>query len=288
MGSNPTPSATLATLRRIPKVAARAQQQSHRHRREVRGIVAAQTAAVKTASYARLGGHPGRLLLLVWLIAGSEVAVSSLVPGNLLTNGGFEQNDRTTYSNYYPSDDVAYVPLPEEVPGWTFSHSIDLYGAANLPKGGSQFLDLVGGGPLTTDFWIQQTFATVPGELYALSFFYGNNEFLELASASFIASVIGGSGVIWTQTFTHTGDSMTSRNWTEGGAWFQADSTSTTLVFQDISRFATDYDPNYTIGGSTLDDVSVVAVVPESGTFAAGLFAVGIVLAALLRQRRAS
>ena len=242
---------------------------------------------MKRASYVRFGGYAAKLLLLLSLLAGSDAAVSSLVPGNLLTNGGFEQNDRTTYFNYYPADDVAYVPLPEEVPGWTFSHSIDLYGAANGPKGGSQFLDLVGGGPLTTDFWIQQTFATVPGELYALSFFYGNNEFLELASASFIASIVGGSGVIWSQTFTHTGDSMSTRNWTEGGAWFQADSTSTTLIFQDISHFATDYDPNYTIGGSTLDDVSVVAVIPESGTLAAGFFAIGIAVVALLRQRRA-
>lgn len=242
---------------------------------------------MKTALQVRLSlGHTA-LVLLLCLVAGSRDAICDPVPANLLTNGGFEQNDRTTYANYYPADDVAYVPLGDVVPGWTFSHSIDLYGAVNQPRGGTQFLDLVGGGPLTTDFTIQQTFATVPGELYALSFFYGNNEFLELATASFIASIVGGSGVIWTQTFTHSGDTMSSRNWTQGGAWFQADSTSTTLIFQDISRFATDYDPSYTIGGSTLDDVSVVAVIPESGTLGAGLFVVAIVGIALLRQRRA-
>ena len=259
-----------------------------RHDKSAKGIVAAKPAGVKTVSFARLSLRRAGLLLSVWLLAASETAVCSLVSANLLTNGGFEQNNRTTYTNYYPGDDVAYLPLGDELPGWTFSHSVDLYGAPNQPHGGNQFLDLVGGGPLATDFWVQQTFATVPGELYGLSFFYGNNEFLASATASFIASIIGASGVIWTETFTHTGDTMNSRNWTEGGALFRADSTSTTLLFRDSSHFATDYNPDYTVGGSTLDDVSIFAVVPESGTLAAGLFALGFVVVELLRRHRAA
>lgn len=249
------------------------------------GTVAAIWHSVSTAVFRSIVARRGAFVLLLCLLATWHDAAASLLPGNLLTNGGFEQNDRTTYTNYYPADDVAYVPLPEVVPGWTFSHSIDLYGAANAPREGTQFLDLVGGGPVATDFSIQQTFATVPGELYELSFFYGNNEFLALGMASFTASVISDLGVLWTESFTHTGDTMSVRNWTAGGTWFRADSTSTTLLFVDTSRAATDYDPTYTIGGSTLDDVKVIAVIPESGTLGAGLFVAGVVLAGLLKRR---
>lgn len=204
---------------------------------------------------------------------------------NLLTNGSFEQNDRTTYANYYTSEDLAYVPLPDIVPGWTFSHSVDLYGPIHNPQEGNQYLDLVGGGPVAATFSIQQTFTTVPGELYALTFFYGNNENLANALATFTASIVGAGGIIWTQDFSHTGDTYYSHNWTEASVWFRADSSSTTLTFVDTSRFPTSYDPTYTVGGSTLDNISIV-VVPESGTLAAGLFVGGLAFVSGVRQRR--
>jgi uncharacterized protein DUF642 len=206
---------------------------------------------------------------------------------NLLVNGNFEQNDRHTYANYYASEDLAYIPLGDSVPGWTFSHSVDLYGPGHDPQNGSQFLDLVGGGPLSATFSIQQTFATTAGQSYQLSFFYGNNEQLANAMASFTASLIGGAVTIWTQDFTHTGDTYYAHDWTSFSLTFVANSSSTTLKFLDTSHFPTNYDPSYTVAGSTLDNVSVVAVVPESGGIGAGLTALAVCLIPVAVRRRA-
>jgi len=206
---------------------------------------------------------------------------------NLLINGNFEQNDRHTYANYYASEDLAYIPLGDSVPGWTFSHSVDLYGPGHAPQNGSQFLDLVGGGPLSATFSIQQTFATTAGQSYQLSFFFGNNEQLATALASFTASLTGGAVTIWTQDFTHTGDTYYAHDWTAFSMTFVANSSSTTLNFLDTSHFPTSYDPSYTVGGSTLDNISVIAVVPESGGIGAGLVALAVCLIPIAVRHRA-
>jgi hypothetical protein len=215
------------------------------------------------------------------------LALTSQLRGqNLLVNGDFELNDRHTYANYYPTEDLAYLAQPDVLPGWTFGHSVDLYGPPRGPQSGSQFLDLVGGGPLTESFWVQQTFATTPGQVYALSFYYGNNENLATALASFTASLIGGSGTLWTQNFTHTGDTYSAHNWTFFTALFTADSNSTVLRFLDTSAFATDYNPAYTVGGSTLDNIVIVAAVPEPGGIVAGVLIAAFCLLPVLTRRR--
>jgi hypothetical protein len=58
-------------------------------------------------------------------------------------------------------------------------------------------LDLVGGGLVALDFSIPQSFATNAGQSHQLSFFYGNNEELSAALATFTASIISGSETIW-------------------------------------------------------------------------------------------
>jgi hypothetical protein len=223
-----------------------------------------------------------RFLLFAFLVAAAQ---PELFAQNLLVNGNFEQNDRHTYANYYASDDLAYIPLSDSIPGWTFSHSVDLYGPVHAPQNGSQFLDLVGGGPLSQNFSIQQTFATTAGASYQLSFYYGNNEQLATALASFTAS-LSGAGTIWTQDFTHTGDTYYAHDWTFFTITFVANSSSTTLNFLDTSHFPTSYDPSYTVGGSTLDNISVVALVPESGGIAAGLTTLAVCLIPIAARRR--
>jgi hypothetical protein len=237
-------------------------------------------------SLSRSLGRPGlRFLLFAFLAIAAQ---QSLMAQNLLVNGDFEQNDRHTYANYYTSEDLAYIPLGDSVPGWTFSHSVDLYGPTHAPQSGNQFLDLVGGGPVAANFSIQQTFATTAGQSYQLSFVYGNNEQLAAALATFTASLIGGSGTIWTQDFSHTGDTYYARNWTAFNITFVANSSTTTLKFLDTSHFPTGYDPSYTVGGSTLDNVIVIAVVPEPGGIATGLMALIFCLAPIAARRRAA
>jgi len=209
--------------------------------------------------------------------------LDSVPAQNLLVNGDFEQNDRRTYPNYYPAEDLAYIAQPEVVPGWSFGHSVDLYGAIHAPQNGTQYLDLVGGGPLGSEFSIQQTFATTPGAIYDLRFYYGNNENLAAAMASFTALIIGNSGPIWSQNFTHTGDTYNAHDWTFFSTTFTADSATTILRFLDTSNFATSYDPVYTVGGATLDGV-VVSAVPEPGGVAAVAVIFGVCLTPILRR----
>jgi hypothetical protein len=225
-----------------------------------------------------------RILIFAFLAVG---AFQNCLAQNLLVNGDFELNDRHTYGNYYTTEDLAYIGLGESVPGWSFSHSVDLYGLVHVPQNGNQYLDLVGGGPVTASFSIQQTFATTAGQSYQLSFFFGNNEQLANATASFTASLTGGAVTIWTQDFTHTGDTYYAHDWTAFSLTFVANSSSTTLEFVDTSHFPTNYDPSYTVGGSTLDNVSVVAVVPESGGIGAGLMALAVCLIPIAARRRA-
>ncbi|HEX8679031.1 MAG TPA: DUF642 domain-containing protein [Chthoniobacterales bacterium] len=224
---------------------------------------------------------------LAWKVCAALLALTAQADAqNLLVNGGFELNDRSTYANYYPTEDLAYLAQPDVLPGWSFGHSVDLYGAARAPQSGSQFLDLVGGGPLTQTFFVEQAFATTPGQVYALSFYYGNNENLATALATFTASVIGGSGTLWTQSFSHTGDTYSARNWAFFTTLFTANSASTILRFLDTSGFATDYNPSYTVGGSTLDNVAVIAAVPEPGGILTAVLIGGFCCLPLLRRLR--
>jgi hypothetical protein len=237
----------------------------------------------RPAPRSRAGVKLSFLLLAFLAIAAQQEFFAQ----NLLVNGNFEENDRRTYTNYYASEDLAYIALGDSVPGWTFSHSVDLYGPVHAPQNGSQFLDLVGGGPVAQNFSLQQTFATTAGQSYQLSFFYGNNEQLATALASFTASLIGGAITIWTQDFTHTGDTYYAHDWTSFSMTFVANSSSTTLNFFDTSHFATNYDPSYTVGGSTLDNINVLAVVPESGGIGTGLMALAVCLIPIAARRRA-
>jgi hypothetical protein len=223
-------------------------------------------------------------LACVCLCASGMVQIAAAQ--NLLVNGDFELNDRQSYPNYYPSVDLAYITQGETVAGWTFGHSVDLYGPVHAPLNGNQYLDLVGGGPLSSQFFVQQTFATTPGATYNLLFYYGNNEALSAAIATFTASIIGGLGTLWNQSFSHTGDTNTFHDWTFFSTTFTADSSSTVLRFLDTSNFATSYDPTYSVGGATLDGV-VISSVPEPGGVAAVLVIGTVCLGPVLRRQLA-
>lgn len=252
------------------------------------GIIQARHARVSHASVPIFLCNQRKFWILAFLtLAG--LAPATLPAQNLLTNGDFEFDDRTSYPMYYaPPVDLAYIPLGQTVPGWTFSHSVDLYGPLNDPQQGSQFLDLVGGGPISATYSIQQSFATVIGYTYRLDFFYGNNEQFgtQGGQASFTASLVG-LGTVWSGDFTHGGDTMSNRNWTEYTVDFVADSTSTTLMFLDTNHIPSTGDPTYTVAGATFDNVSVIGILPETGGRTVALAVFGVCLVAILRSKRA-
>jgi hypothetical protein len=96
------------------------------------------------------------------------------------------------------------------------------------------------------------------------------------------------SGIIWTEDFSHTGAIYYAQDWTSFSVTFVADSSTTTLKFLDSSHFPTGYDPSYTVGGSTLDNVMVIGVVPEPGGIAAALTTLGFCLVLIAAHRCAA
>ncbi|HLL27669.1 MAG TPA: DUF642 domain-containing protein [Xanthobacteraceae bacterium] len=190
------------------------------------------------------------------LLLGSAGAQAGV---NLLQNGGFEDPAIATwYQNYGAhTNDPWSGP---SFPGWSVvGNNVDIVSASFSPGGapayqGTQFLDLVGYGS-TGD--ILQTFNTQAGKTYALSFAYGNNPWsTSTAAAAF--DVLGNSGLL-AGTITHSGSTTGNINWVVYTGTFVADSSSTTLRFDNTIGGGS--------GGVLLDAVSVSAV-PELSTWA--------------------
>ena len=189
-------------------------------------------------------------------VAAAAVASSLFIatPGSatVLTNGGFEQPGVT--------NSCCITDPTTAIPGWTVpSGNVNVVNGffssnpyKNLAKEGAQYLDLVGEGTAGS---ISQTFGTVTGQVYNLSFFFSHNLFSGLQSAS--ADVLI-NGVLF-GSVTHTGGSTSDLNWQSFSKTFTASGTSTTLEFLN------------TKGGENtgvfLDAISVGAV-PEPATWA--------------------
>jgi hypothetical protein len=169
---------------------------------------------------------------------------------NLIVNGGFEN---PVIGNIFFQD------FSSGLPSWTITtNTVDVVYQGGTPGGpspafeGIQYLDLVGYG---STGGVSQTFATVPGHTYDLSFAYSNNPWAGPASASADFSVDGLNGSV-----THSSAIPTMLNWDTYSGSFVATSTSATLAFTE------------TVGccnaGVLLDAVVVSGTVPEPPTWA--------------------
>jgi hypothetical protein len=165
------------------------------------------------------------------------------------------------------------------IPGWTATppappSNFDLVNAgAGAPAySGSQYVDLVGFG-LTGG--ITQTFATVAGVLYNLTFAYANNfDFAPNASAH--VSVTG-AGALFDADISHNTSGSLDLDWIVFSALFMADSASTTLSFANTAG-----GPD---GGILLDAVAVVETpLPAALPLFASVLGAGALLG--LRRRR--
>ena len=121
---------------------------------------------------------------------------------------------------------------------------------------GSQWLDLDGVNPGT----IFQTFATQPGDTYALSFEYANNPYIHFAgtpSASVSVVDTSTSDVLVTSlTISHGSATSANYDWTGSAPVpFKAAGPSTTLSFKSL-------DPQNSDSGIFLDHVSVIPIGP--------------------------
>lgn len=208
-----------------------------------------------------------KLLFAAFACAAIPTAASA---AELIVNGGFE--DPTIVN---PCCNT--VP-PDSLPGWTvnFGNVNVVNGTfASSPSGtnlafeGNQYLDLVGQGGIGS---ISQTFSTVAGQGYTLTFAYSHNLFSGLPLASALFSVDGLTGPL-----VHTGGSNADLNWQIFSGSFVADDATATLSFTNLVG-----GPNE---GIFLDAVSVTPV-PELATWALLLIGFGAVGGAMRAGKR--
>jgi hypothetical protein len=208
-----------------------------------------------------------RFIKLAALAGAASLLPASASAAQLIQNGGFELP-------LVPGSCCTTTP-PDPLPGWTVTAGdvnvvIGTFGSTNgnLAFEGSQYLDLVGEAPNGA---LQQTFSTLVGRTYSVSFAYSHNLFGGAPSASgvFAVDVLGG-------TLTHTGGTTNNLGWITYTGTFVASGTSATIAFSGSQ--ATDN------AGLFLDAVSVTGAVPEPATWAMLILGMGLVGGAMRRQ----
>jgi choice-of-anchor C domain-containing protein len=209
-------------------------------------------------------------------------AAPDLARANLLVNGSFE-------TPFAPPGAFSTLSVSSQgLTGWTIGgpttdSSIDLIDNGYWPAfDGLQSVDL-SGTPGPTGTFIEQTFATVPGQPYTLSFNYANNTDIAPLIASAQVDVTSNASLL-SYTITHGGSTVTNMNYLLDSRTFLANSASTMLRFTHLGSTG---DSDFQ--GIALDRVSVTAV-PEPETYAmmvAGLGLLGFMLRRRRRQPRA-
>ena len=200
---------------------------------------------------------------LVRSVVGAAVlAVASFSSqASLIVNGDFEAN---------PINPNSWTWMPSsQVPGWQGSN-IEIWNSMNGVQAvtGNHFIELNAHGSNQGAWSIYQSFETLVGQSYELSFYYrarnGSNEQFEVTVAD----------------LSQTLNDHTNRDWSFFSSSFVATDTNTTLRFTSHNTGTI---------GNFLDGVSVVAqqgvaAVPAPATM--GVMALGLVLLGATRRIR--
>ena len=195
------------------------------------------------------------------------------VSADLLTNGGFEVPVQG------PPDFATFnIPAGSTyITGWTVTQgNVDLTTTANYGPGPNtldptsvQDVDLIGdtAGSGGVFGGIKQTFATIVGQQYTLTFDYSHNSGTLSPSGFYAASVTVADAsnpantALSTSVSQPNGGGFRTTPWVAFSQTFTANSTSMTLTFIDTQGASN--------AGIYLDDVSVTplaAVAPDSGS----------------------
>lgn len=224
-------------------------------------------------------------------------ALAPAAQANLLVNGSFEDatNFTVTYTSGFNDAADDLVHGSSALTGWTvvggdvqsgdvsWLYKTNPYG--HVGPDGDYILDLTAyerndlGG-------VSQTFATVDGQRYDVSFLLGTggsgpslSQFQTIGPVSVLAQVFSGSGGFITEgSFSSASGSFATAVWTLQTFSFFASGSSATLSIQGLSRGPGN---SVFIG---LDAVSVTGPVPEPGS--AGLLLAGLAaLGGVVRRR---
>jgi len=208
-------------------------------------------------------------ILRATTITASALLLLAAAPASadLIVNGGFEDPQLRSGS----------WALFCTIPGWNFvggegcevSGQIEIQNnVAGTPYEGNQFAELDSTRPTT----LYQNVATEAGENYVLSFAFAARPGTNILSDNVMSVTWGGSEIFNLPAPNFTPD------WTVFTLYVTASSNSTRLTFGDDSS------NSWNSYGVYLDDVRLVAKVPEPSTL--GLLGLGLLGLGLSRRRR--
>jgi hypothetical protein len=185
------------------------------------------------------------VIVILLLSAGTNRAAQ------LIMNGGFELPDLMGSAYSIPPIGVEDPSIPD----WQVTMgNVEIVSSAFAGAAfeGNQWLDLDGVVPGA----VQQTFPTLAGQSYRLTFAFTQNP--NVVSASGIVDIVDGLNVLLTDSITGSGSTFGNLNWSPFQQTFVADSSSATLQFSST-------DPPFSNSGLALDAVSIETI-PEPGT----------------------
>ncbi|WP_412535844.1 DUF642 domain-containing protein [Marinobacter sp. MIT932201] len=197
----------------------------------------------------------------------TALMLSPIASANLLTNGSFEESPELTQAGggwgfFNPNLN------PNPVPGWgSEDNNIEIWNSGFngvTAADGQQFAELNAHPETGNAFTLFQDVVTTIGESYNLSFAYrarNGQESFNVSVANLDEQVLN----------TNTGE------WTIYSGMFTAQEELTRLMFTSV-------DPETETLGNFIDNVSIVARVPEPGTLA--LLSLGLAGLGVFRRRR--
>lgn len=224
----------------------------------------------------------------VMIAAAGALLFAGTASAEGVQNGSFETGTYTTSPDSYS----IHFAGSSDIGSWTVTSDHDGGNVAAMRNGafdvtasdGTYSLDLTGGGLGADDSngnGVLQSFATIVGDTYSLSFDVGTNSGYTSTGGATIEALIDGSS-IYSFTNSYVADTPATQNWATASTTFVATGTTTTLNL--IGRAGGLY--------TGLDKVSVADIasgtsgaVPEPASWAMMIAGFGLTGGTLRRHR---
>ncbi|WP_432377787.1 choice-of-anchor C family protein [Duganella sp. P38] len=175
---------------------------------------------------------------------------------NLIQNGGFET---TSYSGSHFTDVNQGSTL---IAPWNVSGSVDLIKSYWTAAEGQYSIDLNGNG----EGRISQSFSTVAGQAYTVSFWLAGNPDIGGQTKWLEAGIVGDGSHAYEFSTVHR--ATYAMGWSEQRFSFVASGINSTLFFQGDARNG--------VGGAALDNIVVTTAVPEPSIYVMLLVGAGL------------